>query len=326
MPPDKKTPEDPMGLGMDAFINDTSSLVEDKDTSVPKEEAKSDEKPEEKVEEKSEESPSKEETKEDKPKEEPKKEPLKADASERIIKDDATDKPQEKKEKEQKTSPSIDWESTDNPLKSEVEKLNKRLRDTQTWGNQKNQEALSSERKFSTVEKQLTNLHKKFDGTYDEKTDEVPVEIQPEINESLLAEIKGRSQASRLAANEQFGADKVDAYLTKFQELWGQEMQVQQLIYTSEMPVHEAIKAVRSYEFGQKYGTDPDKVVDNIRQEMRKELEPVIREEESKRIIERIDKKEGNSQGLSEVKGTADTSKPAHIEPSLKELFPGPGS
>lgn len=327
-----KTHEDPMGLGMDAFIEEGSSPEkEESKEDKTQEEAKPDEKSEEKVEEKKEEPAPKEEEKEAK---------LEKDtpSKEKPLKVDATEEPEKKEEKEedqlkassklseaekQKTSPikqdKLDWESADNPYR-------KRYADTAKWANQKNQENLDNQRKYDVLLKQVDNIHKKIDGTFDENVDNVPAPSLSLEEERLDSESVGRAKSSRLAADQQFGKEVVDKYLEDFELLYGQDKIMQHDVLHSDMPVLSAIQTVQGYHFSQKYGTDPDKVVDNIRQEVKKELEPQIRKEESERIMGRIDNAEGNSEGLSKVKGSAasgETAQPG--DTSLNELFPGPG-
>lgn len=328
----KKAESNDLGLGMEEFLAGSPS-PEEKEAEVPEEKAAETEPEGEKAEKKEvpepkekkepappekkeEKKPSDEKeadkkaspkkSKEKKPPEKPEKE-AKTPAEE-----PKGEKKAEEKEKPQEKAVLPDWESDTNPYKERFSQVEKRQKDTASWANQVHQQNLA-------LQKQVEIINKKLDGTYDPEKDK-PREPSPD-DRAFRAEISGRSRASFRAAASQLGEDKVNGYLKTFSEVFGDDPLVNYRVNMADMPVMEAIKAVKTFEFFEKYGNDPDKIVEKIEAELTEKLIPKLREEESKKIMERLSKKEEQPKGFSEVRGESDPPKATPKPSSLGQIF-----
>lgn len=211
--------------------------------------------------------------------------------------------------------PLADWEAADNPYRKRVEDLEKRYRDTASYATQVNKTNLD-------LQRQLEIINKKLDGTYDPERD-APKGPSPE-EAARLSAIVGRAEASLHAAYKEFGREKVDGWLGRYAETFGRDPFVQQRILASEMPVYEAINAIKGYDFFSKYGDDPDKVLETIRKQLEEELAPRIREEEAKKLLEKANKREEEPKGLSKARasgGAVEGDKAPGAPRPLRDLF-----
>jgi hypothetical protein len=192
--------------------------------------------------------------------------------------------------------PVSDFESEDNPWKKKAISLEKRQNDTAAWANKLNQANID-------LKKQMDVLGKKIDGTYDPEKDNVSTESSAELRERE-AEVRGKVAASEAAATAQYGEETVTSTLVKFNEVYGQDREKQFRVLNSHAPVLEALKIMREHDFHTKYGPDPEKIVESIRAEVEKELRPKITEEVTKTFMDRMDKKNKEPKGLTDVKGS----------------------
>jgi hypothetical protein len=176
--------------------------------------------------------------------------------------------------------PSFDWESDDNPYKGKLQTTEKRRLDAEKWAQTEHQRALAVEKLYAELEK----VHKKLDGNWTEADEQAATAAKPTPEmEAWHAETRGRTQASKIAAFEKYGEEKVAEFLTTFKEVYGNDPFVQQRVLASEMPVLEAINAVRGYKFFTEFGNDPDQIVSKIETKIRAELTEKIRAEEEGR-------------------------------------------
>lgn len=202
--------------------------------------------------------------------------------------------------------PPANWESEENPYR-------KRYYDTARWATTVNQ--LNAE-----LRRQLEIINKKLDGTYDPEKDAPPAP-SPEVLRAS-AEQAGRARASLQAAYQTYGKEKVDAWLTKFHEVFGEDPFVQARILASDMPVFEAINAVKGYEFFARYGSDPDAIAQKIRAEVEQELAARQQQEQAKKLAERASLAEKQPKTLAKVKGSSVPAEaPATERKSLGEIF-----
>lgn len=274
MPVEKDT--DPVGLGLTSFLSGGSTATEKESSPAPEVKAAPDDKKEAAPAEKTSVKPT-----EDKAKAastEAKPEAKTAAAPTEVIAPDA--KP--------------NWDDDNNPWKKKAGEFDQRYRDThRNWNqlNQQNQE----------LQRQLTILGKKFDGTYDPTRDEPPPP-DPEAIRTWGA-IEGKSQASFAAAVRTHGQERVMGILEKYSQVFSNDRSVQERILMSEDPVQAAMDAVEGYEFMTKYGHQPGKIIENLRAQIETELAPKIREAESKRIMDELANKRREPDGIGKVLG-----------------------
>ena len=130
--------------------------------------------------------------------------------------------------------------------------------------------------------------------------------------------------ASRAAAYEAHGAEKVNAELQEFDNLFGKNSMVQQLVLDHEAPVFEAMRIMERFRFEKQYGNSPADIKKNIRAEFEKEMRETIRQEESDKLMGRLDKKKAHPSVTSSrgSNGVGKDAKPKGNGPTpLKEIF-----
>lgn len=201
-----------------------------------------------------------------------------------------------KAETETKAEPDFkpNWDDDNNPWKKKASEFDQRYRDThRNWNalNQQNQE----------LQRQLTILGKKFDGTYDPQVDEPPPPDPVAIR--TWGAIEGKAEASLAAAVRVHGQDKVMQALDKYAQVFGNDRSVQERILMSNDPVQGAMDAVAGYEFFATYGNDPGRIIETIKAQLETELTPKIREAESKRIMAELAPKHREPGGIGKVLG-----------------------
>lgn len=234
----------------------------------------------------------------------------------------ADKKPDAKKADDQKgekkeDKPSDDkWESEDNPFK-------KRWKDTVATQNKEHQELLNTRDAILKLQQDNTILKKMVDGTYDPEKDNPQAQFTPQNIAAKAIEV-GKALASKTAAVQQFGAEKVEADLNEFHQLFGKNDLVQHLVLNSESPVHEAFRYLERYRFESKYGSTPADWHKNIRAEAEKELTDRLTKEITERIMGRVEKKK-NTPSFSSSRGSnglGKDAKPKGTGPTpLKEIF-----
>jgi len=200
--------------------------------------------------------------------------------------------------------PSTNWDSDDNPYKKQVT-------DTRSWANELNKELLQ-------LKKGQDILGKKMDGTYDPDAESAAEAISPE---ALV--LQGKVAASEKLVRKSLGNEYVDKTLAEFDATFGQDRGIQARVLGSDAPVAEAIAIMQEREFQAKYGSDPESIRNAIRKEVEAELRTSIAKEESEKISKRLQRKEDQPTGLSEVRGSGSHdggSKPSG-PPPLAELF-----
>ena len=188
------------------------------------------------------------------------------------------------------------WDDENNPWKTKAAQSDQRYRDThKNWNqlNQQNQE----------LQRQLSILSKKFDGTYDPDKDEPPPPDPTAIRQ--WGSIEGRAQASYAAATRFHGEEKVMAALNRHAEVFGQDRATQERILQSDDPVQGAMDALDSYDFFAKYGDKPGKIIEAIRAQLETELTPKIAEREAKRVMDELAAKRREPDGLGRVLGSS---------------------
>lgn len=237
--------------------------------------------------------------KEPKEEEKPQSEPEKDE-----VKDEKKPEDQVKSDKDGKPEP----EAKDKPNPFE-----KRYWDTQAWANRVNQEN-------QKLAKEIDILKKKFDGTYDPEKDDPKIDV---VAETATAELSGRLKASLAYAHNKYGQEKLSEGLQKYAQMFGQDQVARQLVLQSDMPVDAMLSLVNDTEKFSQLGTDIDQIRTNVSKEVEERVRKEEREKVTKEFMERLNIKDRDSIGLSEVKGTSktqDSNVPSGPEP-LSEIF-----
>ena len=199
----------------------------------------------------------------------------------------------EKEEKKEEAKPQPDWESQDNPYV-------KRHKDAGSWANAVNQENLALKRQLAETTHQFEVLNKKLDGTYDPAKDDTKP-LAPEAIASSAMTV-GRAASSLAMAHEVYGKEAVESQLQEFNDKFGNHPLVQARVLSSDRPVMEALKVLKEARLFEKYGADPDKMIEAIRKEVETELTPKLREEISKEIMARLQNKDQAPKTLTEIR------------------------
>lgn len=194
------------------------------------------------------------------------------------------------------------------------ETTEKRLKDTQKWGNEEHKARLKAEQTAADLKAAVARLEAKIDGTYKEP-DAPSTEVQ--VND---AEKRGLIVASHHAAVELHGEEFVQATVwaddSPYQELIKQDPSIQERVMASKAPVLAAIKEVKKAEASLKYGKDPE--------EIRKKIIEEETEKITKEVLAKFATPPGTPvKGLGEVRGTERTEMksgpPAEVD--FKRIF-----
>lgn len=220
---------------------------------------------------------------------------------------------EEAKPKEEPSRAKNVWESDENPYK-------KRYKDAGDYATRVNRDNLD-------LKRQLDVINKKLDGTYDPEKDAIPEPTAEEV--AGRAELVGRARASLEAAYqlaEVNGEDKtaVDQDIEEFDRLFGNNPIADHTIRTAANPVLAARRFLKEYRFVEKFGRDPDKIIENVRKALIDELTPKIREEESQKLMARLEKKGKEVAGIGAARGSGDNreSKPIPVgQTPLGQIF-----
>ena len=200
-------------------------------------------------------------------------------------------------------------------LKETVDKSDKRNQDTTRWAQGLSRDLAASKRENLILQKKLA------DPEYDE-TKDTTLDTGPSDQEKAdVAAQQGRADASLIAAYGKNNENKeaVDRDLQEYRDVFAQDDAVQQQVIRSLMPIQEAISIVRLSKFFKEYGPDPETIIDTMTKRLTAELEPKIRETESKRIMAGLKKTSALPKGLSGVKGASHGEKGDEGKVPLKE-------
>src|SRR3990167_2357632 len=207
------------------------------------------------------------------------------------------EKPKEEAETVGNAKPVIDWESDENPFKQKVSAIEKQYNDTRQWARQ---EAAQRQK----LQQQLDIINKKLDGTYDPNVDEPKPDPEAVV---LEAEAKGKMAGSLDAAYLHYGkGDKkqgqefVDKEITRYNELFSENVTVQGQVWSSPAPIFTALKILRDFDLTQKYGTnDAAELIEKGRAEAKSELEQELTEKIRKEVVDSIAMKNKAPTGIN---------------------------
>ena len=209
--------------------------------------------------------------------------------------------PEEKVIADTATAKDAEIQTTLAGLKETVGKSDKRNQDTTKWAQGLSRDLAASKRENLILKKQAE------DPEYDPSKD-TTLDTGPSDQEKAdVAAQSGRADASLIAAYGKNNENKeaVDRDLQEYRDVFAQDDAVQQQVIRSLMPIQEAISIVRLSKFFKEYGPDPETIIDTMTKRLTAELEPKIRETESKRIMAGLKKTSALPKGLSGIKGAA---------------------
>ena len=209
--------------------------------------------------------------------------------------------------------PSTEKKADDTPKEDVTEK---RLKDTQKWGNEEHKARLEAERKAIALEAQLKRIEAKLDGTYEEPTAPSTEQVATD------ADTKGRIRASHKAAVRQYGEAFVMETVwnpeSPYQELQGKSPAIRARVMDADDPVLEAIAVVKEHQDAQKYGRTPEE----MRKRIEEELAPKLKQE----ILEGLKTKPGPATNtLGNVRGGTERTEQKNDAPArldFRAVFP----
>ncbi len=231
-------------------------------------------------------------------------------------KTEETEEVEEEKSEEEvkKASEESEKESTDEEKKDDTSKedeksviqvelegklatTEKRRADSAKWGNGLSQENAALKKYAVILERKLQ------DPEYDPATDQDLIAREQAASDDVATQ-RGRAEASLQSAYGKYGEAETKELLTEYRQLYGTDRETQERVLKSDQPVQAAIDMMKLAKFFETYGDDTDKIVDTIRDKTIKELTPKIREEERKKLLAGVKKKNSASGGISKVRAS----------------------
>lgn len=214
----------------------------------------------------------------------------------------------------EEVSEDSEWESESNPYKAKAEEMERRYVETRNWTTQVNQE-------LAELRKQQEVVGKKLDGTYDEDEESQAPESAELYRQQ---EQQSRVNASIIAANQIYGEDVVqntlfneDAPFRQFDN----DAVVQGRVMAAEAPAIEAMNFMKEHNFFEKYGRDPDEIVQKIRSELREEIEKELSDDVKNKFNKRLAISKKQISGVAAATGAPDvTTKRKGDKPAFQEL------
>ena len=207
--------------------------------------------------------------------------------------------PEEKVIADTATAKDTEIQTTLASLQETAGKSDKRNQDTTRWAQGLSRDVAALKRENLILKKQADDPE--YDPTKDTTLDTGPSDEE----KAEISKQQGRADASLTAAYGKNNENKeaVDRDLQEYRDVFAQDDAVQQQVIRSLMPVQEAINIVRLSKFFKEYGNDPEAIVETMTKRLTAELEPKIRETETKRILAGLKKTNLLPKGLSGVKG-----------------------
>jgi hypothetical protein len=158
-------------------------------------------------------------------------------------------------------------EKPEPPKPSPEDELKKQLGEQRAANGRLGREVAEFKQKLRQIEEDNKLLKSKLDGTYREPEPPTPEQIAQQ------AEFRGREQASRVVADQRFGAETVTNRLfaedSPYQAMLKAEPWQLQRALHSPQPVVQAMLSLAEYEFRQAYGDDPTQWAAKIEAELR---------------------------------------------------------
>ena len=135
--------------------------------------------------------------------------------------------------------------------------------------------------KVSEQQRLLEKINAKLDGTYEPPPEKTAEQVKSE------AEFDALERVSRRNAIKEYGEEYVNETVynpgSPYRELAKTQKWVAVRVDSSDDPTNEAILAVRQHDFFDRYGSDPDDIIEKITQEARTALLKEIKQEQSQK-------------------------------------------
>lgn len=125
-------------------------------------------------------------------------------------------------------------------------------------------------RSLDVLKSELKELRSKFDGTYT-----APVGPTPE-QEKALVEFQARESASRKVAEDQYGAETIQAKVyaedSPYRQLISEHPWVHQRVMGSDTPILEALSAMEEFDVLTQFGRTSKSVLENVEKTVKDKL------------------------------------------------------
>jgi len=251
----------------------------------------------------------------------PTEKPVEKSVESKKVEEKPIEKPVEKPAAEpvtelKKEEPQVKTETKETEKPKDTEILDKRLKDTQRWGNEEHKARLDAERKAKELRAQLERIEKKLDGTFVEPTG--PSTDQIVANADLNARIRASHHAALRQYGDKFVMETVWNADSPYQELQANNPRLLARVLEADDPVLEAIAVVKEHQDGQKYGRTPEE----IRKKLEAELTPKLKQD----ILDGLKVKPGPATNtLGNVRGGTERTEQKSEAPmrlDFRQVFP----
>lgn len=200
---------------------------------------------------------------------------------------------------EAKAEAKADEKKDDDPvaLKAKLEKAEKAYRDLQSKADKTTG---SLQRQLGNMEKQIKDLNAKLDGTY--KEDMEPPE-QKEAREKLITKVTDSIEAAKAEFGDEAIQAKILADDSPYKKLEAAQPWQTTRVLLSKDPAKEALAVLQEQAMFERWGRDPDKVLELAEKELRPKLLKELKEQANGI------KPGAPVRGLSSVRGVSETTK-----------------
>lgn len=152
--------------------------------------------------------------------------------------------------------------------------------------------------------REIENISKRLDGTYDPAKDEPQLPTPEEMQRNGI--LQGRIEASKGLATRMYGEEAVQKLIldenSPFSRIEG-DPYVRARVLASEAPIMEAMTILEERAFQAKWGKTPREIESSIRKKVEEELTQTITEKVTKQFNDRLALKDRQVQTLGDVRG-----------------------
>lgn len=234
----------------------------------------------------------------------------------------------EKKEDKPRTEekePAKDDKAAADKVKAEDLTFKQRFEETAKWGHALNEQNQQMRTLLEQQTQKLEMLQKKLDGTWTDE-DDAKLERGSSTEEVATRAVQvGKALASKAALYRELGEAEATKVLTEYNQLFGGNETIRNIVANEESPAHAAALLVERYHFEQEHGRTPKEWKASIEKAYRTSMEKEIR----KSILEEIragrNKREATPESLSEVRGSGDQGENGKLKEEqptpLKDIF-----
>lgn len=207
----------------------------------------------------------------------------------------------------------------DDPWKARYESLQREHQRTREF-------AQRTDRELAEVKRAAKRAEAKADGTFDAAKEAAEDATASPAAVAAEAAMSAKVNASIAAAEKIYGVEYVRSMIfdpeSPYASKYEKDPVANARIMSADAPVLEAIKFLKERELFEKYGDEPDKIIEKIRAEVLAESEKTIEAKVEERLKARLGVQErqvnGVAQGASSATGAA---KPAAPAPTLGSIL-----